>query len=127
MALGGSRYGHFPGFCETAAYRAMGCGDGGYRMKRLMRLIRVLGFAMPFAWLALSGAAFVEAAPSVGFKHQGMAKADAAVHRRITVVDDFGRSVTVRYPPQRIVSLAPAATAMLSAAGAGTELVGTIE
>ena len=46
---------------------------------------------------------------------------------RITVTDDFGRNVTVRYPPQRIVSLAPAATAMLLVAGAGRQLVGTIE
>lgn len=46
---------------------------------------------------------------------------------RITVTDDFRHEVTVRAPPQRIVSLAPAATAMLFAAGAGSQLVGTIE
>ena len=45
----------------------------------------------------------------------------------VTVTDDFGRRVTVRYPPQRIVSLAPAATAMLLAAGASDQLVATIE
>lgn len=44
-----------------------------------------------------------------------------------TVTDDFGHRVTVRYPPRRIVSLAPAATAMLLAAGASSQLVATIE
>jgi len=52
---------------------------------------------------------------------------DAASNARITVTDDFGHNVTVRAPPLRIVSLAPGATAMLVAAGAGGQLVGTIE
>lgn len=43
------------------------------------------------------------------------------------VTDDFRRNITVRYPPRRIVSLAPAATSMLVAAGASRQLVGTIE
>ena len=51
--------------------------------------------------------------------------ADLGVTR--TVTDDFGNNITVHYPPQRIVSLAPAATAMLIAAGASSQLVGTIE
>jgi iron complex transport system substrate-binding protein len=46
---------------------------------------------------------------------------------RIIVIDDFQHIVTVRAPPERIVSLAPAATAMLVAAGASSQLVGTIE
>lgn len=46
---------------------------------------------------------------------------------RTTVTDDFRHNVTVRAPPLRIVSLAPGATAMLFAAGAGSQLVGTIE
>lgn len=46
---------------------------------------------------------------------------------RLVVVDDFGRNVSVRYPPQRIVSLSPGANAMLRAAGAGRQLVATIE
>lgn len=45
---------------------------------------------------------------------------------RLTVTDDFGRPVTVRYPPRRIVSLAPAATDMLIAAGAASRLAATI-
>ena len=53
----------------------------------------------------------------------------SAVHANesVTVTDDFGTRVTVRHPPQRIVSLAPAATAMLIAAGAANQLVATIE
>lgn len=50
-----------------------------------------------------------------------------AAHTRVTVTDDFGREVTVHYPPARIVSLAPGATAMLIAAGAANQLVATIE
>lgn len=43
------------------------------------------------------------------------------------VTDDSGRRVTVRAPPLRIVSLAPGATEMLFAAGAGAEVVATVE
>ena len=53
--------------------------------------------------------------------------ADAAPNGRITVTDDFRHNVTVNAPPLRIVSLDPAANAMLFAAGAGSQLVGTIE
>jgi len=49
-----------------------------------------------------------------------------AAPARVTVTDDFGRPVTVRYPPQRIVSLAPGATGMLIAAGAADHLAATI-
>jgi iron complex transport system substrate-binding protein len=45
----------------------------------------------------------------------------------VTVTDDFGHNVTIRYPPRRIISLAPGATAMLLAAGASSQLVATIE
>lgn len=44
-----------------------------------------------------------------------------------TVVDDLGRKVSVREAPLRIVSLAPGATEMLFAAGAGREVVATVE
>lgn len=42
-------------------------------------------------------------------------------------VDDFGRKVTPAHVPPRIVSLAPGATEMLFAAGAGQYLVATSE
>ncbi len=44
-----------------------------------------------------------------------------------TVSDDSGRQVRVREPPLRIVSLTPGATEMLFAAGAGGELIATVE
>src|SRR2546430_8683483 len=44
-----------------------------------------------------------------------------------TVSDDSGRQVTVRDPPLRIVSLAPGAAEMLFAAGAGGQLIATVE
>ena len=43
------------------------------------------------------------------------------------VTDDNGRSVTVPAPPLRIASLSPGATEMLFAAGAGEEVVATVE
>ena len=45
----------------------------------------------------------------------------------VTVTDDLGHQITVRQPPLRIVSLSPAGNAMLLAAGAGNQLVATIE
>jgi len=43
------------------------------------------------------------------------------------VTDDLGRPVEVREPPLRMVSLTPAATEMLFAAGAGAQLIATVE
>jgi iron complex transport system substrate-binding protein len=45
----------------------------------------------------------------------------------ITVVDDLGRNVTLAHTPQRIVSIAPGATEMLFAAGAGSRVIATVE
>ena len=44
----------------------------------------------------------------------------------VSVVDDAGNEVTLHRPAQRIVSLAPHATEMLFAAGAGSALVGVV-
>lgn len=53
----------------------------------------------------------------------------AAVHvgATVSVVDDTGRTVTLRQPARRIVSLAPHTTEMLFAAGAGPYVVGVTE
>lgn len=45
----------------------------------------------------------------------------------ISVVDDANRTVTLSAPAQRIISLAPHATELLYAAGAGSHLVGVSE
>ncbi len=45
----------------------------------------------------------------------------------ITVVDDAGRKVALAHTPQRIVSIAPGATEMLLAAGAGSRVIATVE
>jgi iron complex transport system substrate-binding protein len=45
----------------------------------------------------------------------------------ISVVDDTGRTVTLARTPQRIVSIAPGATEMLFAAGAGERVIATVE
>ena len=44
-----------------------------------------------------------------------------------TVTDDTGQRVTLPNPPQRIISLAPSATEMLFAAGAGDRLIATVD
>ena len=44
-----------------------------------------------------------------------------------TVTDDSGRQVSVAQPPLRIVSLAPGATELLFAAGAGSQVIATVE
>jgi iron complex transport system substrate-binding protein len=53
--------------------------------------------------------------------------AGAAATAVRTVTDDSGRAVTVRAPPLRIVSLSPGGTEMLFAAGAGAQVVATVE
>lgn len=44
----------------------------------------------------------------------------------ISVIDDIGRTVTLKSPAQRIVSLAPHVTELLYAAGAGDRVVGAV-
>jgi iron complex transport system substrate-binding protein len=50
-----------------------------------------------------------------------------AAAAEIRLVDDAGRSVSLRQPAQRIISLAPHLTELLFAAGAGSRVVGTVE
>jgi iron complex transport system substrate-binding protein len=83
----------------------------------MTRLNRPRHLVISLALCAMSCATIVDAASDVG----------PAPNARITVIDDFGHNVTVHAPPLRIVSLAPGATAMLLAAGARGQLVGTIE
>ena len=77
----------------------MGAGDTGYRVRRCCS-------ALLLAWLALTGA-------------------PAAAEIRVT--DDAGRSVSLAHPARRIISLAPHMTELLFAAGAGAQVVGTVE
>jgi iron complex transport system substrate-binding protein len=46
---------------------------------------------------------------------------------RLVITDDTGHSVTLPAVPTRIISLAPGATEMLFAAGAGKHLIATVE
>jgi ABC-type Fe3+-hydroxamate transport system substrate-binding protein len=51
-------------------------------------------------------------------------RAEVAVNRPITVVDDDGRTVALPRAPHRIISLVPSATETIVALGAGDRLVG---
>lgn len=51
----------------------------------------------------------------------------AAVAAEIRLTDDSGRSVSLKQPAQRIISLTPHMTELLFAAGAGAHVVGTVE
>jgi iron complex transport system substrate-binding protein len=73
---------------------------------------------------ALASLAFLTVAAAAGAAADAAAAAAAAVR---TVTDDSGRAVTVRAAPLRIVSLSPGGTEMLFAAGAGREVVATVE
>jgi iron complex transport system substrate-binding protein len=53
--------------------------------------------------------------------------AAAHAHAEVSVRDDRGDPVTLALPAERIVSLAPHATELLFAAGAGSRLVGAVE
>ena len=50
-----------------------------------------------------------------------------AAHADLVFKDDGGREVRLKGPARRIVTLAPHATEMLYAAGAGDRLIGTVE
>jgi iron complex transport system substrate-binding protein len=80
-------------------------------------MIRLRGVAVPLALVVLSWT-------SAHAWDSGVNTTRVSGHT-LTLVDDTGRRVTVNYPPRRIVSLAPGATEMLFAAGAGGEVVAT--
>jgi iron complex transport system substrate-binding protein len=56
-----------------------------------------------------------------------MAAADASPGSAGAVYDDTGQRVSLPAPPRRIVSLAPGATEMLFAAGAGDRIIATVD
>lgn len=83
--------------------------------------------AAALALVAMSWALAAGSGTPVGSRYPKDSAVTSTDNTQVTVVDDFGRRVSVRYPPERIVSLAPGATAMLLAAGAGSRVVATIE
>jgi iron complex transport system substrate-binding protein len=79
------------------------------------------GLLLRVALLWLLPAGLAAAAPADGPPH-ALTRADARV-----IEDDEGHRFELAGPARRIVSLSPGATAMLFAAGAGTQVVGTSE
>jgi len=56
-----------------------------------------------------------------------LALCSTATAADVQVVDDAGRSLTLKQPAERIISLTPHMTELLFAAGAGGKIVGTVE
>src|SRR3972149_4140998 len=56
-----------------------------------------------------------------------LALAGSAAAAEVRLTDDAGRSVSVAHPARRIIRLAPHMTELLCAAGAGGQVVGTVE
>ena len=57
----------------------------------------------------------------------GVALVACAARAEVAVTDDLGERVVLAQPARRIVSLAPHVTELLFAAGAGAQVVGTVE
>ena len=53
--------------------------------------------------------------------------AGAAAASEVRLADDVGRSLVLPQPAQRVISLAPHLTELMFAAGAGSQVVGTVE
>jgi iron complex transport system substrate-binding protein len=75
------------------------------------------GVALALGTLVFTGAA----APTT------ISAAEASVSPGKTTNDDTGQRVTLPNPPERIISLAPGATEMLFAAGAGDHVIATVD
>ena len=71
--------------------------------------------------LALAGLALIACAAA------GAGAVEATAGRARLVTDDLGRAVAVGRAPLRMVSLSPGATEMLFAAGAGAQVIATVE
>jgi iron complex transport system substrate-binding protein len=89
-------------------------GNIGLRMDKPAMQFRYLGILL--VTLAVLGLSF-------GSFH-GLVSANASDGFPISIVDDFGRNVTIQRMPERIVSLSPSCTEILFAVGAGPNVVG---
>src|SRR5215469_1008358 len=78
----------------------------------IFRLIVISALMLSLLGAASAGVAAIEHEPSVSPRQ---------------VPDDLGRIVEAAQPPLRIVSLTPGATEMLFAAGAGTQVIATVQ
>jgi len=84
--------------------------------------------ALLFAGLGVAAIAAVAAATGTTATNAATGAAPAAGPRAaVTVVDDTGQRITLAAPASRLVSLAPGATEMLFAAGAGDRIIATVE
>src|ERR1700730_4961368 len=105
MALGDVRGGSGTVLAASRSHHALGRGDARSGVQAVMRR------PLPLAWLSTLL----------------MLCASAAAAGVVIVSDDTGRTVTLPSTPTRIISLAPGATEMLFAAGAGQHVIATVQ
>ena len=76
-------------------------------------------------WIAIITALTIVLAAAIAFSSlQIPVRAET---QGLTITDDFGRNVTIKEIPERIISLSPANTEILFAIGAGDRVVGVTE
>jgi len=76
-------------------------------------------------WIAIITALTIVLAAAIAFSSlQIPVRAET---QGLTITDDFGRNVTIKAIPERIISLSPANTEILFAIGAGDRVVGVTE
>jgi len=80
-------------------------------MMSITERMRIRGLCILAGLLAGQPAAALAAEPTQGWR----------------VIDDVGRTLVLAHPARRVISLAPASTAMIFAAGGGAQVVGTAE
>jgi iron complex transport system substrate-binding protein len=95
------------------------------KVRRLPAVLLLVALAVAGGRAALGGGAGADKAGG-GEKGSGTAAATATASAPITVRDGAGSEVTLQAPARRIVSLAPHATELLFAAGAGDRVVGVV-
>jgi len=106
---------------------ANSAGGSQFSLLRERRFLPYFAGQVLSAVPALACVALAGAAPAIAATSPAPAPPAARAVALRTVPDDLGHAVRVPAPPLRIVSLTPGGTEMLFAAGAGAQVIATVE